>query len=158
MENLISWDWQLALMNMVRLLVAFALAFPLGWERSRSARQIGLRTFPLVAVASCGYMLIIQSMAGGDADSVSRAIQGLMAGIGFVGGGAILKERGAVMGLATATSIWNTGAIGAAVGLQRTEIAVVLMILNFALLRLTPQPTRIIRPRPPEQDHPDLQA
>jgi putative Mg2+ transporter-C (MgtC) family protein len=56
-------------------------------------------------------------------------------GIGFIGGGAILKDRGNVQGIATAASIWNTGAIGAAVAYGRYEIALVLSVINFATLR-----------------------
>ena len=66
-------------------------------------------------------------------------IQGLIGGIGFIGGGAILKEGTNVRGLATAASIWATGAIGAAVAFEREEIALVLSLIMFASLRmLTP--------------------
>ncbi|HYN89162.1 MAG TPA: MgtC/SapB family protein [Ardenticatenaceae bacterium] len=135
----LSWDWNQVLTDLVRVGIAFVLAFPIGWERSRTARSLGLRTFPLVAIASCGYMLIAKHAPDADAASISRIMQGLLAGIGFIGGGAILKDQGMVYGLATAASIWNTGAVGAAVALDRGEIAVVLSIINFVLLRvLTP--------------------
>ncbi len=126
-----SFDWQMALTNLLRMLLAFALAFPLAWERVKSERNLGLRTFPIVAVASCGYM----HMAGSHAETMTRALQGLLGGMGFIGGGAILKSNGSVRGLATAASLWSTGAIGAAVAFRREEIAVVLAIANFALLR-----------------------
>jgi putative Mg2+ transporter-C (MgtC) family protein len=58
-----------------------------------------------------------------------------MTGMGFIGGGAILKDGATVRGTATAASVWNTGAIGAAVGFGRYEIALLLSILNFATLR-----------------------
>lgn len=61
-----------------------------------------------------------------------------MTGIGFVGGGAILKSAGSVHGTATAASIWNTGAIGAAVAFERYEIAIVLSLINYGSLRLLP--------------------
>lgn len=63
-----SFDWQMAGANLLRMLLAFALAFPLAWERVRSERNLGLRTFPIVAVASCGYMLIALHMAGSHAE------------------------------------------------------------------------------------------
>ena len=116
--------------------VAYVLALPVAWNREKEAKSAGLRTFPLVAVASCGYMLVAMSVLGSSADSVSRIIQGLITGIGFVGGGAILKDRGSVHGTATAASIWNTGAIGAAAAFKRYEIAIVLSAINFATLRL----------------------
>ena len=121
--------------NLLRMLIAFALAFPLAWERVKSERNLGLRTFPIVAVASCGYMLIALQVPGANAESMTRALQGLLGGMGFIGGGAILKNNGNVRGLATAASLWSTGAIGAAVAFRREEIAVVLAVANFALLR-----------------------
>jgi putative Mg2+ transporter-C (MgtC) family protein len=89
-----------------------------------------------VAVASCGFAIVGTQLAGGSAESLSRIIQGLITGIGFIGGGAILKHGGTVRGTATAASIWNTGAIGIAVALGRYEIAVVLSVVNFLTLRL----------------------
>ena len=130
-----SFDWQMALANLLRMLLAFVLALPLAWERVKSERTLGLRTFPIVAVASCGYMLIALHMAGANAETMARALQGLLGGMGFIGGGAILKSNGSVRGLATAASLWSTGAMGAAVAFRREEIAVVLAIANFALLR-----------------------
>ena len=129
-------DWSLIVVNLLRMGIAFIVAFPIGWERARASRSIGLRTFPIVAVASCGYMLIARNLVGTNAEVQARVIQGLLGGIGFIGGGAILKENGSVHGLATAASIWNTGAIGAAIAFDREEIAIVLSIINFVLLRL----------------------
>ena len=97
---------------------------------------MGLRTFPLVSVASCAYVLIAVSVIGPAADAQSRIIQGLMTGIGFIGGGAILKDGDVVRGTATAASVWMVGAIGAAVGYERYEIAIVLSLVTFLTLRL----------------------
>ncbi len=130
-----TFDWTLAGGNLVRMLIAFALAFPIAWDRVKSDRSLGLRTFPIVSVASCGYMLIALHVVGDRPDALMRAFQGLLGGMGFIGGGAILKEGGNVRGLATAASLWSTGAIGAAVAFRRLEIAVILAIANFALLR-----------------------
>ena len=90
-------------------------------------------------MASCGYALLIHSLPGVDPEGLSRLIQGLIAGVGFIGGGAILKGGDGVRGTATAASIWNTGAIGAAVAYDRFEIAIVLSALNVVtLVLLTP--------------------
>lgn len=133
------WDWHSFLEPLLKLAGAFLLTLPVGWERERSTRIMGLRTFSLVAVASCGYVLIANRVVGLDADPQARIIQGLMTGIGFIGGGAILKEGANVRGTATAASIWMTGALGAAVGYAEIEIAVVLSALNYLVLRvLTP--------------------
>jgi putative Mg2+ transporter-C (MgtC) family protein len=112
-------NWTEIFRDLMSVGVAYVLALPVAWDREKEARSAGLRTFPLVAVASCGYMLLAMSILGSNSDSVSRIVQGLITGIGFIGGGAILKDRGSVRGTATAASIWNTGAIGAAVALRR---------------------------------------
>jgi putative Mg2+ transporter-C (MgtC) family protein len=115
------------------LIVAYLLALPIGWERELSKRQFGLRTFPLVAVVSCGFMLVGMAVID-TSDGEARIIQGLMTGIGFIGGGAILKEEDKVFGVSSAASIWNTGAIGLAVAFDRFEIAVLLSLLNVFTL------------------------
>jgi putative Mg2+ transporter-C (MgtC) family protein len=134
-EQLHDIEWFIYVAHLVELLVAFVLAIPIGWDRERETRSLGLRTFPLVAVASCGYMLIGQSLVGDNPEALSRVLYGLMTGIGFIGGGAILKDGGNVSGTATAASIWNTGAVGAAVAFQRYEIAIALALVNFLILR-----------------------
>lgn len=134
--SMIDIDWTRILTHLMNVVIAYLLALPVAWDREKEARSAGLRTFPLVAVASCGYMLLAASILGNSPESSSRIIQGLITGIGFIGGGAILKDRGSVHGTATAASIWNTGAIGAAVAFGRYEIALVLSVINFATLRL----------------------
>lgn len=121
--------------HLVQLGIAFVLSVPLAWNRERSARGPGLRTFPLVAIGSCAFLLIGRSFLEGS-ESHARLLYGLMTGIGFIGGGSILKDGGNVSGTATAASIWNTGAIGAAVAWHRYEIAIALSLVNFALLYL----------------------
>ena len=122
--------------NVKELLIAFVVALPIGWNREKESRSMGLRTFPLVAIASCGYMLIGSSLVGDDPGSVSKLLYGLMTGIGFIGGGAILKQDSGVYGTATAASIWNTGAVGAAVAFHKYEIAIMLSIISFLILSL----------------------
>lgn len=134
-----SFEWKAALVDFLRVGMAFLLAVPIGWERHKSERNLGLRTFPIVAMAACGFILIARNTPGASAETEARILQGLIGGIGFIGGGAILKEGTSVKGLATAASIWCTGAIGAAVAFSRIEIALVLSLITFATLRvLTP--------------------
>lgn len=123
-----------------RLAAAFLLAVPVGWEREKSTRIMGLRTFPLVALASCGYVLVALGVTDPeDAEARARILQGLMAGIGFIGGGAILKQESGVKGTATAASVWSTGAIGAAVGFDQWAVAILVSAGNFLTLKfLTP--------------------
>jgi putative Mg2+ transporter-C (MgtC) family protein len=127
-------EWALVLQHFLKISAAFVLAMPIGWEREKSTRIMGLRTFPLVAIASCGFILIARQAAGLDGEAQARIIQGLMTGIGFIGGGAILKEGKAVRGTATAASIWITGAMGAAIAHGRYEIAVLMSAATFLTL------------------------
>ena len=128
--------WSEVAVHCGKVLGAFALALPIGWERQRDERSVGLRTFPVVAVASCGYVLLAGKAFPGNAAEHSRVLQGLITGIGFVGGGAILKSGATVRGTATAASIWNTGAVGAAVALGIYEIAIILSLINLVTLQV----------------------
>jgi putative Mg2+ transporter-C (MgtC) family protein len=132
-----SIDWQNeTVRQMLKLMAAYALALPVGWWREKEAHTIGVRTFPLVAMASCGYILVAVPLGHPDPTAQSRVLQGLVAGIGFIGGGAILKAEGSVHGTATAASIWNTGVLGVAVAEDRFFLAAVLALLNFFTLRV----------------------
>jgi len=132
-----SIDWNNeTLRDMLKLVIAYALALPVGWHREKEAHSVGVRTFPLVAMASCGYLLMASAPGHFSIDAHSRVLQGLLAGIGFIGGGAILKAEGSVHGTATAASIWNTGVVGAAVATDRYWIAIVLAALNLFTLRV----------------------
>ncbi|MGA9572918.1 MAG: MgtC/SapB family protein [Lysobacterales bacterium] len=131
-------DWHAILMNLYQVGIAYVLALPVAWDREQEARSAGLRTFPLVSIAACGYMLVgIQVLDSTDAES--RVLYGIVAGMGFIGGGAILKSSGSVTGTATAASLWMTGAIGIAVAFHRYEIAIVLAVLNYLTLHYVKQ-------------------
>lgn len=134
--ELLNLDIQSLTTNLVKLLIAFVITLPVAWDREIESRSMGLRTFPLVAMASCAFILVAGSVIGIDNDNAqARLIQGLMTGIGFIGGGAILKDGGTVRGTATAASIWGTGAIGASVAYGRLEIGIIVSFFTFLLLR-----------------------
>jgi putative Mg2+ transporter-C (MgtC) family protein len=116
------------------LAAAYALALFIGWHREKEERTAGLRTFPLVALASCGFIQATETMMTGSPESAARIVEGIITGIGFIGGGAILKQGDAVVGTATAASLWSTGAIGAAVGLGSYDVAVTIAIFTIATL------------------------
>lgn len=118
----------------VALAIAYVLALPLGWNREREERSAGLRTFPLVAIASCGFVQAAEGMTAGNAEAMARIIEGLITGMGFIGGGAILRLKDSVKGTATAASLWVTGAIGVAVGLGSYDIAVMMALTAFVTL------------------------
>ena len=89
-------------------LVRLALALPVARTREREERSDGLRTFTIVTVASCGYVIATQALLTNSPDGLSRIILGLITGIGFIGSGATLKSERQVKGTATAASIWAT--------------------------------------------------
>ena len=126
--------------------LAYLLALPIGWNREREERSAGLRTFPLVALATCGIVQATETILKGDAEGTSNIIGGLMSGMGFIGGGAILKTSSTVRGTATAASLWATGAIGAAVGLASYDVAVVISLFTFLTLYLLSPLKRQDRP------------
>lgn len=115
---------------------AYALAFPVGWDREHAERSAGLRTFPLVAIASCGFVQACEQIGGLSPDGLAKVVSGLLTGVGFIGGGAILKHGSTVRGTATAAALWATGAIGTAVGLGGYDVAVAISVFTFLTLRL----------------------
>ncbi len=130
--------------NFEHVAIAYILTAIIGWETEREAHSAGLRTFPIVGMASCGYLLLLGNQP--DVAAQSRLLQGLITGIGFIGGGAILKEGATVRGTATAASVWNAGIVGAAVAMNHYGIAVTLAILNlFTLRTLLPLKRRLDR-------------
>lgn len=122
--------------HLAALLFAYLLALPIGWDREKNERSAGLRTFPLVAIAACGFIQAAETVTAGNAEATARVVEGLINGVGFIGGGAILVGKASTRGTATAASLWATGAIGAAVGLGAYDTAIVLSIVTFATLRV----------------------
>lgn len=89
-----------------------------------------------MALASCGFIQGTESVTSGNPEATARIIEGLITGVGFIGGGAILQLKDSVRGTATAASIWSTGAIGVAVGLESYDVAIIIAIFTFLSLRL----------------------
>ena len=123
------------LLDVAKLAAAYVLALPVGYYREKEAHSVGLRTFPVVAMASCGFV-VIAAGSHPSLDAQSRVIQGVVAGIGFVGGGAIIKSENHIHGTATAASIWNIAAMGVAVAMDHFLIAILLAVLNFVALAM----------------------
>jgi putative Mg2+ transporter-C (MgtC) family protein len=122
--------------HMRDLAVAYAMAFLIGWNREREDRSAGLRTFPLVAVAACGFVLATEGITAGEPGARARIVEGVITGMGFIGGGAILKHEGAVHGTATAASLWATGAMGVAVALSAYDVAIAVCLFTVVTLYL----------------------
>jgi putative Mg2+ transporter-C (MgtC) family protein len=120
----------------VRLVLAATLAGILGMERESQGKAAGLRTHMLVALGAALFVLVVTPL--GEAGDVSRVIQGVAAGIGFIGAGSILKhvERDRVTGLTTAASIWMTAAIGVTAGIGAIWFSVAATAIAWVILDL----------------------
>ncbi|MDB5827276.1 MAG: methyltransferase, partial [Variovorax sp.] len=117
----------------LRLMLAAVLGFLLGFEREHKGKAAGVRTHMLVAIGSALFVLVPQ-VTGIEPDAMSRVIQGLVAGVGFLCAGTILKSNDEqhVEGLTTAAGLWMTAAIGMACGLGREATAVISAVLALA--------------------------
>lgn len=119
----------------LRLLIAMTLGAIVGVQRERTGKPAGVRTHMLVAMGAALFVLAPLEF-GMNADGLSRVIQGLVTGIGFLGAGAILKlsEERQIAGLTTAAGIWMTAAVGVTVGLGRFGLAILGIILTWFTL------------------------
>ena len=118
-----------------RLVGAMLLGAIAGFQREQAGKPAGLRTHMLVAMGACLFVLV-PLQVGMPIAEVGRVIQGVAAGIGFVGAGAILKlsQEREIQGLTTAAGIWTTAAVGVAVGLGGFAIAAIAMVLAWFVL------------------------
>lgn len=125
----------------VRLLMAALLGAVLGFEREMKGKAAGIRTHMLVAIGAALFVLVPR-MAGVDDAAISRVVQGIVAGIGFLGAGTILKghdqDASHVKGLTTAAGLWMTAAIGVAAGMGREATALFSTLLALVVLGLMP--------------------
>ena len=135
-----EFDLNLKLMvyHLIQLAIAFVLSLPIALNREMKDKGAGLRTFPLVSIASCAFMLVAVDIYHGDApEPEARIMYAIITGMGIIGGGAIFKGDNTVKGTATAASLWNTAAIGISVAYGRYEIAIILSVVNFLILQFS---------------------
>jgi putative Mg2+ transporter-C (MgtC) family protein len=118
----------------LRLALAVVLVLPLAWERERRSRSAGLRTFALLSMSVCGFLLLAEKMAGG-AMAQADAFYGVLLGIGFVGSGAVVKSPDQPRGMATAVTRWVTGAIGAGIAYGATLVSAAVSLMCLVALR-----------------------
>jgi len=123
----------------LRLLVAAALGGLLGYEREKQGKSAGVRTHMLVAIGAALFVLIPQQAGASTAD-LTRVLQGLVAGVGFLGAGAIIlgTKQVETRGLTTAAGIWVTAAIGVAAGMGRESTAVLSTFVALFVLSVVP--------------------
>lgn len=137
LEELSSFipDASEAVRLVIRLLVALLAGGIIGYQRERAGKAAGLRTHMLVALGTALFV-ITAAEAGMQQDAMSRVVQGLVTGIGFIGAGAILKieNRQVIRGLTTAAGIWMTAALGVAIGLGHLATAAIGVLLGWLVL------------------------
>jgi putative Mg2+ transporter-C (MgtC) family protein len=154
MDEIFSSDRFDLVPHLIALLAAYLLALPIGWNREQAERSAGLRTFPLVAVAACGFIQAAETLTADSPEAMARIMEGLITGMGFIGGGAILRQKESVRGTATAASLWVTGAIGAAVGLGSYDVAIVLALVTcLTLWVVSPLKRKLDVDNDLEEDH-----
>jgi putative Mg2+ transporter-C (MgtC) family protein len=143
--------------HMVSIAIAYLLALPIGWNRERAERSAGLRTFPLVAVACCGLIQACETLVANEPEALARIVEGLITGMGFIGGGAILHKDDRVQGTATAAALWGTGAIGIAVGVGSLDVAVMLAVVTaLTLYFISPLKRELNRERDGDERNGDI--
>lgn len=126
-------DWQLESLYAIRAVVAAVLGGFIGWERGWHGREAGMRTYASVALGSCVFALISSHIPGAEP---SRLAANIVTGVGFLGAGIILRERGRTVGLTTAATIWSTAAVGTAVGFGMYLLATLTSLIVFGILAL----------------------
>ncbi|HIY70871.1 MAG TPA: MgtC/SapB family protein [Candidatus Luteimonas excrementigallinarum] len=128
----------------VRVLCAGVLGGLIGWEREAKGRAAGLKTHMLVSIGAALFVPapLLADIEGGD---ITRVMQGIVQGIGFLGAGAILRhERGdRIEGLTTAAGIWMTAAIGMAAGMGQEMVAVVVTLMALLVMGVLPKLERM---------------
>jgi len=119
----------------VRLVASIVIGGLIGYQREAAGKQAGLRTHILVALGSTAFVLGALG-AGMRDDAVSRVIQGVITGIGFIGAGTILKRDADIKGLTTSAGLWTTCAIGVVIGLGELGVALIAAVLVLVVLTL----------------------
>ena len=111
-------QWDLYFNIAIRLALALLVGTILGLNRWLHHKSAGIRTHSLVAIGSATAIMLISDFVKDDAQAVSRVLQGLITGLGFLGAGVIIRERSSqkIHGLTTAASLWSCALIGAAFG------------------------------------------
>lgn len=133
-------DPERAVRIVLRLGLAALFGLLLGFEREHHGKAAGIRTHMMVAVGSALFVLA-PSLGGSEEDAMSRVVQGIVAGVGFLCAGTILKSDTArdVRGLTTAAGVWLTAAIGIACGVGSILIALLGTLLGLFILNIVPR-------------------
>ena len=126
-------DWQLEALFLARTLIAALLGALVGWERERRGTEAGIRTHITVCVGACTFALVSAHIPGADPARVASQI---VVGIGFLGAGVIINQKGTVSGLTTAAAIWATAAVGVATAFGMYLLAVATALIIYGTLAM----------------------
>jgi len=139
----------------IRLVAATLFGAIVGIQRESTRKPAGLRTHILVSLATAAFVISCSGV-GMSLDGLSRVIQGIVTGIGFIGAGSILKlgEQHEIRGLTTAASVWMTAAIGVTVGLGNLGIGLMITILALVILALQKLEHQVEKKRTERVDEP----
>jgi putative Mg2+ transporter-C (MgtC) family protein len=125
----------------LRLALSLVYGALIGWDREAHRKPAGLRTHMMVSLGSASFMLVTIELARavvagghGARPDPTRIVDGVTAGIGFLGGGSIIQSRGSVEGITTAAGLWVVGAIGVACGGGHFVLATTTAVLAFVIL------------------------
>jgi len=127
-------DWKTELAMCWRTLLAAFLGGLVGWERERKGHPAGIRTYASVCMGSCVFGLV-SAHAPGVVDTTRIAAQ-VVTGIGFLGVGLIIQDKGKVIGLTTAASLWAAAAVGVAVALHLALLGTLTTFILVFMLRI----------------------
>lgn len=120
--------------DVLSLILAVVLGGAIGLERQIRGKPAGLRTNVLICLGAAVFTIISKQMATGQADSVTRIAAQIVTGVGFLGAGAIIRDRGGVHGLTTAATIWLVSSIGMACGAGFYRLAAVSTLIAIVIL------------------------
>jgi putative Mg2+ transporter-C (MgtC) family protein len=131
-----TWEWQAFWVDAARLGVAALLGGAIGFEREWKGHWAGLRTHMMVSIGCAIFVIGALDVSGEQREAVTRVIQGIASGIGFLGAGTILKldKKQEIKGLTTASSIWLAAALGTTAGLGEHALAVAAAIISLFVL------------------------
>jgi len=128
-----DYSFQLDLLMMIRVLIAFFLGAFIGWERERHGISAGIRTYGAISLGACVFGVVSMSIPGSDPTRIAAQVA---TGIGFLGAGVIFRQDKYVSGLTTAATLWTTAALGLAVAFGMYTISFLTSLLIFLMLYL----------------------
>jgi putative Mg2+ transporter-C (MgtC) family protein len=149
MENVLE---QIDFRSFVPLVAAVVLGGMIGLEREIHRKPAGLRTNILICMGAATFMVIANKMFA-DPDAIFRMAAGIVTGVGFIGGGAVLRDRASIYGVTTAATIWVVTSIGIACGMRLYDIAVAVTLLSLlVLVLLSPLDRKFHKTEPKDQE------